>query len=54
MEKTEHENLDSLFAMLENGETPNFLEMMAAISEVSELYPESEQCPDPTLCLSCG
>lgn len=54
MEKSEHEKLDQLFKKLEQGEMPNFLEVMAAISDVSDIYPEPEQCPDPTLCLTCG
>lgn len=54
MDKKEQENLDSLFQQLADGETPNFLQMMAAISDVSNIYPEPEQCSDPTLCLTCG
>lgn len=54
MDKTEQKKLDRLFTMLEKGETPNFLEMMAAISDVSNIYPEPEQYSDPTLCLTCG
>lgn len=54
MEKTEQEELDRLFTQLAQGETPTFLEMMAAISDVSNIYPEPEQCSDPTLCLTCG
>lgn len=50
----EKKGLARLFEQLTEGETPNFLQMMAAISDVSELYPESEQCSDPTLCLTCG
>lgn len=54
MQKQESENLHKLFDSLAEGQTPTFLEMMAAISDVSELYPEPDQCSDPTLCLTCG
>lgn len=54
MDKTEHEKLDRLFKQLADGETPNFLEMMSAISAVSELYPEKDEACEPSLCLTCG
>lgn len=54
MEKTEHENLDHLFQLFSEGLIPNFLELMAAISDVSNIYPEPEETCDPTLCLTCG
>jgi len=54
MDKKELENLDQLFEKLSAGEHPNFLEIMAAISDVSNIYPEPEQSCDPSLCLDCG
>ncbi len=39
--------MDELFEKFERGEVPNVIELMAAISELSELYPESG-------CLDCG
>ncbi|MBA7477990.1 hypothetical protein ES707_13405 [subsurface metagenome] len=47
-------SLDKLFQGLAEGQTPTFLEMMAAISEISNIYPEPEQSCAPTLCLTCG
>ncbi len=38
--------MDELFEKLRRGEVPNVIELMAAISELSELYPESS-------CLDC-
>jgi len=43
MEKSEHENLDQLFEQLSKGETPNFLQMMAALSDVSTIFPETQE-----------
>lgn len=53
MEKTEQENLDHLFTQLAQGETPTFLEMMAAISDVSNTYPEPEPVCDGQRCPNC-
>lgn len=50
----ELENLDHLFQLFSEGLIPNVIELMAAISDVSTIYPEPEQCSDPTLCLTCG
>lgn len=52
-QKTELENLDRLFQQLADGETPNFLEMMAAISEISNIYPEPELVCDGQYCPRC-
>lgn len=38
--------LERLFENLSNGETPNFLEMMAALSDVSEIMTPPGDCPD--------
>lgn len=54
IEKTEQENLDRLFQQLADGETPNFLQMMAAISDVSNIYPEAEPVCDGERCATCG
>lgn len=52
--RAENPALDSLFQKLRTSTAPNFIDVMAAISNVSNLYPESEQGCDPTLCLTCG
>lgn len=52
-QKTELENLDKLFEQLADGETPNFLQMMAAISDVSNIYPEPEPVCDGQRCPRC-
>lgn len=43
--------MDELFEKLARGELPNFIEVMQAISEVSELWPtdvclDCRYCPD--------
>jgi len=43
MDKREHEKLNQLFEQLANGQTPNFFEMMLALEEIGELYPEPQQ-----------
>lgn len=53
MEQTEQKELDRLFTMLEKGETPNFLQMMAAISDISNIYPEPEPVCDGQRCPNC-
>lgn len=55
-QNAELENLDKLFEKLSEGQTPNFLEMMAAISEVSTLWPENDNSEQDTLCRfgQCG
>lgn len=54
MEKTEHEKLDQLFQQLQKGETPDFLQMMLAISDISTIYPEPEPVCKGDRCLTCG
>ncbi len=41
--------MDELFEKLRRGEVPNFIEIMQAISEISELWP-GDVCLD---CRSC-
>lgn len=53
MQKQELENLHKLFDSLAEGQTPTFLEMMAAISDVSNLYPESEPVCEGERCPNC-
>ena len=48
MEIEKHENLDQLFKQLSKGETPNFLQMMAAISDVSTIFPEPQEAVSPS------
>lgn len=38
--------MDELFEQLERGEVPSFIEIMAAISEISDLWPTD-------VCLDC-
>lgn len=52
-QKTEHENLDHLFQLFSEGQIPNFLELMAAISDVSNIYPEPEPVCDGQRCPNC-
>lgn len=52
-QNAEQENLDRLFHQLADGETPNVLQMMAAISDVSNLYPESEPVCEGVRCPNC-
>jgi len=38
--------LTALFETLSAGQTPNFLQMMTAISEISEIMTPDGSCPD--------
>lgn len=51
--KTELKGLDKLFERLAEGRTPNFLEMMAALSDVSNIYPEPEPVCEGQRCPNC-
>lgn len=50
MKKSELQNLDSLFQQLSAGQTPNFFEMMSALSDVSTIWPDNQQATPQ----SCG
>lgn len=53
MHENEHKGLDDLFRQLAEGQTPDFAQMMAAISDVSTIYPEPEPCSEDIRCVNC-
>lgn len=54
MRKKELTDLDHLFVKLAKGEMPDILEMMAALSDVSRIWPEVEPfCQSDSSCPFC-
>jgi len=45
--------LDKLFEKLSEGQTPNFLEIMAAISDISKIWSEPEPVCEGVRCPRC-
>lgn len=61
MDQDRLDNLDNLFTSLDRGDTPTCLEMMLALSDVSEIWPgkdstrfDSCENPGQCRCPSCG
>lgn len=51
--KAQMPTLDALFAKMERGEMPNFLEVLAALSEVTENQTDCDTQPGQ-FCPTCG
>lgn len=42
MNKSKHSALNNLFEQLSEGQTPDFLQMMNALSDVSTIFPDTD------------
>jgi len=48
MRKKALKNLDRLFELLQAGQTPDFLQMMSALSDVSTMFPDRDSASQAT------